>query len=289
MKRNVSAKIAVITLAVFLMSMAIPISGALAESIYGKVGTYSYSVLNIEKMLRTLGYNVGAVDYRYDVNTEAAVKAFQKSKGLPVTGVVNDATYKALYVAYANRSSTTPTPTPAPAPAPTPNPTPKPEPVPSPAPAPTPIPAPAPAPAPTPAPAPAPQPSGLTAEESLMLSLINKERTSRGLQPLQVDMRLMGTARAKANDMAVNNYFNHTSPTLGTPPEQMRAAGITGYTVLGGENIALARSVEEAFTNFMNSDGHRQNILHPRYTHVGIGVVNGSAWGKVIVQHFAGN
>jgi uncharacterized protein YkwD len=238
-------------------------------------------------MLKTLGYNVVAVDYRYDVNTEAAVKAFQKNKGLPVTGVVNDATYKAINVAYANRGSTTPTPTPAPAPAPTPNPTPKPEPAPSPAPVPTPVPAPAPE--PKPAPAPTPQPSGLTAEESLMLSLINKERTSRGLQPLQVDMRLVGTARAKANDMAVNNYFDHTSPTLGTPPEQMRAAGITGYSVLGGENIAFARSVEEAFTNFMNSDGHRQNILHPRYTHVGIGVVNGSAWGKVIVQHFAGN
>ncbi|MCL5781709.1 MAG: CAP domain-containing protein [Firmicutes bacterium] len=275
MKRNASARIAVITLAVFLMSITIPISGAFAESIYGKVGTYSYSVLSIERMLKALGYNVGAVDYRYDVNTEAAVKAFQKNKGLPVTGVVNDVTYKAINVAYANRGGTAPTPTPAPAPAPTP--------------APPPAPAPTPEPKPAPAPAPAPQPAGLTAEESLMLSLINKERTSRGLQPLQVDMRLVGTARAKANDMAVNNYFSHTSPTLGTPPEQMRAAGITGYNVLGGENIAFARSVEEAFTNFMNSDGHRQNILHPRYTHVGIGVVNGSAWGKVIVQHFAGN
>lgn len=278
MKRNATIKLTVITLAVFLMAMAIPFTGAFAEAVYGKVGTYTYTVLNIEKMLTALGYNVGTVDYRYDTNTEAAVKAFQGNKGLPVTGVVNTETYKAISVSYANRGSTTPAPSPSPNPAPTPTP----------APAPSPSPAPTPTPTPTPTPAPTPAPEGLTAEESLLINLINKERTNRGLQPLQVDMRMVGTARAKANDMAVNNYFSHTSPTLGTPYEQMKKAGITGYSILGAENIAFARSVDEAHTNFMNSDGHRRNILDPRYTHIGVGVVNGSAWGKVVVEHFAG-
>jgi len=257
--QKIKIKMAVITLAVFIMAMAIPLTGAFAEAIYGKLGTYSYTVLNIEKMLKALGYNPGTVDYRYDLYTEAAVKAFQKNKGLPVTGVVDTTTYKAISIAYANRGT---------APAPTPAPTPTPD--------------------PTPTPTPAPQPTGLTSEESLLLSLINQERTSRGLQPLQVDMRLVGTARAKATDMAVNNYFSHTSPTLGTPYEQMVKAGVTGYSILGAENIAFARSVQEAHTNFMNSDGHRRNILDSRYTHIGVGVVDGSAWGKVVVEHFAG-
>ncbi|MFZ5647362.1 MAG: CAP domain-containing protein [Bacillota bacterium] len=264
MKRAVSIKIAIITLAVFLVTLAVPMTGALAEgAVYGKVGTYSYTVKNIENMLSALGYNVGTIDYRYDVYTEAAVKAFQKDKGLPVTGVVDTPTYKAISVAYANRG-TTPAPAPAPTPASTPTPT------------------------PTPTPAPTPAPTGLTAEETQLLSLINQERTSRGLKPFEVDMRLVGTARAKAQDMAVNNYFSHTSPTLGTPYDQMVKAGITGYYILGAENIAFARSVQEAHTNFMNSDGHRRNILDPRHTHIGLGVVNGSAWGKVVVEHFAG-
>lgn len=128
----------------------------------------------------------------------------------------------------------------------------------------------------------------LTAEEQTLLDLINKERVSRGLKPFQVDMRLVGTSRAKATDMAVNKYFSHTSPTLGTPYNQMRKAGISGYYMLGAENIAFARSVQQAHYNFMHSPGHKRNLLDPRHTHIGIGVVNGSYWGKVVVEHFAG-
>ncbi|MHB8918056.1 MAG: CAP domain-containing protein, partial [Desulfocucumaceae bacterium] len=128
---------------------------------------------------------------------------------------------------------------------------------------------------------------GLTAEESQLINLINSERTSRGLQPIQVDMRIVGTARAKARDMAANRYFSHTSPTLGTPDVQMRNAGITNYTSMG-ENLALAPSVSQAHTNLMNSEGHRNNILNSRFTHIGLGVIYDSQWGKVVVEQFAG-
>lgn len=70
--------------------------------------------------------------------------------------------------------------------------------------------------------------------------------------------------------------------------EQEVKAGISGYYMLGAENIADASSVQEANKNFMNSAGHRRNILDSRNTDIGIGVVNGSAWGKVVVEQFAG-
>lgn len=121
-----------------------------------------------------------------------------------------------------------------------------------------------------------------------MLQLINQERTRAGLHPLQVDSCLVQTARAKAKDMIDNNYFGHVSPTLGNPYEQMKAAGITGYTILGGENLAGNQSVEAAHQRLMNSPGHRANIMDSRYTHVGIGIVKGGPYGLMIVQHFAG-
>lgn len=268
MNRKASVRIAILTLALFLITLAIPVTGALAEIMYGRVGTVTPTVKRIETWLSALDYNPGTVDYRFDTRTGAAVKAFQKNSGLPATGVVDQATYSALQAAY-TKLGTTPKPAPAPAPAPAPTP------------------APTPAPAPAPAPAPQPAPSGLTAEESQLINLINSERTSRGLQPLQVDMRLVGTARAKAKDMAANRYFSHTSPTLGAPDAQIRNAGITGYTAIG-ENLAIAPSVSEAHTNLMNSQGHRDNILNSRFTNIGVGVISDSQWGKVVVEQFAG-
>jgi len=134
-----------------------------------------------------------------------------------------------------------------------------------------------------------PIPSGLTADEAAMVKLVNQERTRAGLKPLEVDMRLVQTARAKSRDMIDNNYFGHISPTYGNPYQQMKAAGITGYSVLGGENIAGNSSVQGAHTSLMNSAGHRANILDSRYTHIGIGIVNGGPYGKMFTQHFAGN
>ncbi|CCO07398.1 Allergen V5/Tpx-1 family protein [Desulforamulus hydrothermalis Lam5 = DSM 18033] len=119
-----------------------------------------------------------------------------------------------------------------------------------------------------------------------MLNLINQERLAAGLQPLAYDAKLTELARLKAQDMIVNNYFSHTSPTYGTPFEMMKNAGVT-YRY-AGENLAGAPDVNTAHKNLMNSPSHKANILKPEYTKVGIGVVNGGPYGKMFVQMFNG-
>ncbi len=162
-------------------------------------------------------------------------------------------------------------PAPAPKPAPTPSPKPAPQPQPS--------PAPAPAPAPTPAPV-----QGLNADEQYILQQVNAERAKAGLRPVQIDMRLVETARAKSRDMIANNYFGHISPKLGSPMNQMQAAGISFR--YAGENIAGASTAQQAMQLWMQSSGHRANILKAEYTHIGIGVVSGGPYGKMMTQHF---
>jgi uncharacterized YkwD family protein len=104
-----------------------------------------------------------------------------------------------------------------------------------------------------------------------LIDLVNQERTKAGLKPLQVDMDLVRVAKTKSHDMAENNYFSHVSPTLGTVYNMLDREGI--YYTRAGENIARAASVNRAHELFMNSSGHRANILHSGYTHIGVGIV----------------
>ncbi|MGI6120513.1 MAG: CAP domain-containing protein [Desulfosporosinus sp.] len=153
-------------------------------------------------------------------------------------------------------------------------------------------PAPAPTPTPTPTPAPSPSPkvpaiplvTALTADEQLMVNMINQERSAAGLNPLKVDLRLASVARAKANDMKVNNYFSHTSPTYGSPWDMMQQVGISYRR--SGENISGNKSVAASMASLMQSPGHRANILNPSFTHVGVGIAYGSAYGTLYVQEF---
>lgn len=124
----------------------------------------------------------------------------------------------------------------------------------------------------------------ITADEQMMVNLVNQERAAKGLQPLEVDMRLVKLAREKANDLIQNNYFDHYSKTLGSPFDQMKRAGVRYY--LAGENLAGSGSVERAHKALMESPTHRANILHKRYTHIGVGVIDGGVYGKMFVQHF---
>ncbi len=160
---------------------------------------------------------------------------------------------------------------------------PKPQPVP--APKPEPVPAPTPAPTPNPETNPAPTP-GLTADEQKMVDLVNSERIAAGLPALKVDMRLVKTASMKSQDMINNNYFDHNSPTYGSPFDLMKSQGITYRTA--GENLAGHRTVEGAHNGLMNSPGHRANILNKNFTHVGIGIIDGGKYGKMFTQHFIG-
>ena len=140
-----------------------------------------------------------------------------------------------------------------------------------------------PAPQPTPTPNPTPV-QGLNADEQKMFDLVNKERLANGLKPLEIDMRLVNTARLKSADMVKLGYFDHQSPTYGSPFDMMKQFGISfSYA---GENLAGASDVNMAHVNLMNSPGHRENILRPEFTKVGIGVANGSKYGKIFTQQF---
>lgn len=140
---------------------------------------------------------------------------------------------------------------------------------------------------PTPEPAPAePQTpiEGVSQEEQEMVQLINKERAAAGLQPLQIDSKLVEIARMKSQDMITKNYFDHTSLTYGDPFTMLKNNGVSyGYA---GENLAGNPSMENAHVDLMNSPGHRANILNPNYTHVGVGIVEGGAYGKMFTQLF---
>lgn len=162
---------------------------------------------------------------------------------------------------------------------------PEPEAEPEPAPEPEPEPQPEPEPEPEPTPEPEPEP-GLTPEEQLMVDLVNQERVQRGLNPLQVDMRLVELARLKSQDMIDLNYFSHTSPTYGSPFDMMRQAGVEYRTA--GENLAGASTVERAHNALMQSDGHRRNILNPAFTHIGVGIIKGGSYGMMFTQMFMG-
>jgi len=129
-------------------------------------------------------------------------------------------------------------------------------------------------------------PSGITEDEQTLLNLVNKARADAGVGPLAFDMELVKVARLKAQDMVQNNYFSHTSPTYGDPFAMMRQFGITFKTA--GENIAGNQTVEGAFKAWMNSEGHRKNILNGNFNYTGIGIVSSKTYGKILVQMFIG-
>lgn len=126
--------------------------------------------------------------------------------------------------------------------------------------------------------------SGVGSEEQEMLKLVNEERAAAGLNPLKMDPKLVEIARMKSQDMILKNYFSHTSPTYGDPFTMMKDYGVQfGYA---GENLAGNPSMQNAHRDLMNSPGHRANILNPNYTHIGIGIVEGGAYGKMFTQLF---
>ncbi|MGJ9384475.1 CAP domain-containing protein [Salipaludibacillus sp. CF4.18] len=109
-----------------------------------------------------------------------------------------------------------------------------------------------------------------------VVRLVNVERENRGLKPLSIRTELQNVAEAKSRDMINNNYFSHTSPTHGSPFEMLDAYGVQYRTA--GENIAKGQRTPEAVVNaWMNSAGHRKNILSTSFTHIGVGYYK-NAW-----------
>ena len=125
--------------------------------------------------------------------------------------------------------------------------------------------------------------TSVTSYEREVVRLVNIERTKAGLNELSHDWELSRVARIKSQDMKDNKYFSHQSPTYGSPFQMMKSFGIPYRSA--GENIARGQATPQAVVNaWMNSSGHRANILNSSFTHIGVGyVANGKYWTQMFI------
>ena len=118
--------------------------------------------------------------------------------------------------------------------------------------------------------------SGSTSEsfsayQKEVVDLVNIERAKAGLNPLTLDSSISNVATKKSQDMIDNNYFSHNSPTYGSPFDMLKKFGISYKTA--GENIAMGQKTPKEVVNaWMNSEGHRKNIMNPNFSKIGVGV-----------------
>lgn len=126
--------------------------------------------------------------------------------------------------------------------------------------------------------------STVTSYEQEVIRLVNQIRKENGLQTLTYDWELGRVARYKSQDMKDNRYFAHNSPVYGTPFQMIRNFGITFRSA--GENIAKGYKTPQTVVNgWMNSSGHRANILNASYTHIGVGYVStGNYWTQMFIS-----
>ena len=121
------------------------------------------------------------------------------------------------------------------------------------------------------------------AYEQEVVRLVNAQRAQNGLKPLAEHWELSRVARYKSADMAGKRYFSHESPTYGSPYQMMRSLGISFRSA--GENIAYGQRTPAAVVGaWMNSSGHRANILNSSYTHIGVGYHEaGNYWTQMFI------
>ena len=126
--------------------------------------------------------------------------------------------------------------------------------------------------------------SGVLNYESEVVRLVNEIRVKNGLNKLTEDWELSRVARYKSQDMKDNNYFSHTSPVYGSPFQMMKNFGITYKSA--AENIAKGQATPQAVVNaWMNSSGHRANILNASFNRIGVGyVANGKYWTQMFIR-----
>ena len=119
--------------------------------------------------------------------------------------------------------------------------------------------------------------------ENEVIRLVNEIRAENGLKPLTANWELSRIARYKSEDMSDNRYFSHTSPTYGTPFQMIKAFGLSYRSA--GENIAYGYGTPAAVVNgWMNSSGHRANILNASYTQIGVGYcASGNYWTQMFI------
>lgn len=118
-----------------------------------------------------------------------------------------------------------------------------------------------------------------------VLTLLNRERAAVGAGALALDAQAERAAKVHVEDMAGRGYFDHISPEGWAPEDRLRMTGASGYTLVG-ENIAVGqRTAQDVMNAWMNSPGHRANMLDPRFTHVGIGLDEATFhWAQVFLR-----
>lgn len=119
--------------------------------------------------------------------------------------------------------------------------------------------------------------------ETEVIRLVNEIRKNYGLSELTANWELSRVARYKSQDMHDKKYFSHTSPTYGSPFNMMKSFGITYRTA--GENIAMGyRTPQAVVDGWMNSSGHRANILNSSFKQIGVGyVADGNYWTQMFI------
>lgn len=126
-----------------------------------------------------------------------------------------------------------------------------------------------------------------SAYQKEVVDLVNVERSKAGLNPLTLDADVSNVATKKSQDMIDNNYFAHNSPTYGSPFDMLKKFGISYKTA--GENIAMGQKTPKEVVNaWMNSEGHRKNILNPNYSKIGVGIAQKSGGSIYWTQIFVG-
>ena len=131
------------------------------------------------------------------------------------------------------------------------------------------------------------KPDNSGTKASQVVNLVNQQRQKYGLSGLKSDSELTRLAQLKAEDMAAKGYFSHTSPTYGSAFDMLKKAGYSYRTA--GENIAMGQKTAETVMNgWMNSSGHRANILGTGYTKIGVGYAVNAKGTPYWVQIFAG-
>lgn len=125
--------------------------------------------------------------------------------------------------------------------------------------------------------------SSVRSFEQQVVDLVNEIRAKNGLKPLKENWELSRVARIKSQDMKDNRYFAHNSPVYGTPFQMIKNFGISYRTA--GENIAQGyRTPQQVVNGWMNSSGHRANILNAAYTQIGVGyVASGHYWTQMFI------
>lgn len=126
----------------------------------------------------------------------------------------------------------------------------------------------------------------MTSDEARILQLVNAERAKVGAKALTSSSECTRLARMKSQDMVNKNYFSHQSPTYGSPFDMLKSYKVS--YMYAGENIAMNQSADAAFKAWMNSEGHKKNILNPNFTELGVGIAPKGDGSNIYTQLFIG-